>query len=192
MPVRRGNAYGVTLVELMITLAVAAILITLATPSLMDFIDKNRVKGVAEGVASTFNDARSSSVKRGRDIAVAFGGTTTAWCVGANAAAEPANAGDAIPAASACDCTNSAQCLVGGQRRAFETTEIQSVSIDALPSSITYDSRLGTLPLGSTLPTVTFTSPKGKYDLQLTLTPLGQTKLCVPANKPVISGYPSC
>jgi Tfp pilus assembly protein FimT len=171
---------------------VAAILITLATPSLMDFIDKNRVKGVAEGVASVFNDARSESVKRGRDVAVAFDGTTTAWCVGANAAVDPTTAGDAIPAASACSCTNAAACLVGGQRRAFETADIQGVSINALPSSITYDSRLGTLPLGSTLPTVTFTSPKGTYDLQLVVTPLGQTRLCVPTGKPVIAGYTSC
>lgn len=191
MPVRRGNAYGVTLIELMVTLAVAAILITLATPSLMDFIDKNRVKGVADGVANVINDARSESVKRGRDINVKFSGTTTAWCVGANAATDP-TAGNTVNTASPCDCTHANECYVGGQRRAFETADIQSVAINALPSDVTFDSRLGTLPLGSALPTVTFTSPRGKFDLQLKYTPLGQVSLCVPTGKPPIAGYPSC
>lgn len=193
-PVRRGNARGVTLVELMITLAVATILITLATPSLRDFIDKSRVKGVAEGVATTFNDARSESVKRGRDVNVSFSGTTTAWCVGANSAAEPTNPGETIPSANACNCTNAAACMVGGQRKAFETADTQGVTIDAVPDAagITFDNRLGTFPLGAALPTVTFTSPSGKYDLQLALTPLGQVRLCVPSGKPVISGYSSC
>jgi type IV fimbrial biogenesis protein FimT len=193
MPVRRGNAYGVTLVELMITLAVAAILMALAVPSLVDFIDKNRVKGVAEGVATTISDARSESVKRGRDVNVAFAGTTTAWCVGSNAAAEPTNPGDAIPAATACDCTNASACQVGGQRRAFETADNAGVTLSAVPSSsITFDSRLGTLPLGSALPTATFNSPSGKFGMQLTVTPLGQVTLCVPSGKRPIAGYSSC
>jgi len=192
MSVRRRNAHGVTLIELMVTLAVAAILITLAAPSLATYIDKTRVKGVAEGVASVLNNARSESVKRGRDINVAFGGTTTAWCVGANAAAEPTSPGDPIPAATACDCTTATACQVGGQRLAFENADTQSVSINALPSSFTFDSRLGTLPLGSTLPTVTFTSPRGRFDLQLKMTPLGQVGFCVPSGKPAIAGYASC
>lgn len=191
MPVRRRNAYGVTLIELMITLAVAAILVTIAAPSLTSFIDKNRLKGVAEGVATVLNNARSESVKRGRDINVKFSGTTTAWCVGANAALDP-TPGATVPAAQECDCTNASACLVGGQRQAFETADIQAVSINALPSSVTFDSRLGTLPLGSTLPTVTFTSPRGAFNLQLKTTPLGQVSLCVPSGKPSIAGYVSC
>ena len=51
---------------------------------------------------------------------------------------------------------------------------------------------LGTLPLVSTLPTVTFTSPRGAFNLQLKMTPLGQASLCVPSGKPSIAGYASC
>lgn len=190
---KAAKASGFTMVELMVTVAVATVLLIVATPSFTDFLDKSRLRGVAGNAVDFINAARAQSVKQGRDINVAFGGTAAAWCIGANVAAEPASPGDAVGAAAACDCnTAPAACLVAGAQSTLDTSSINGVSINAVPASFTFDNRLGTvLPLGTTI--ATFSSPLKKFDLQLTVTPIGQVSLCVPASsKRAFSEYPSC
>jgi type IV fimbrial biogenesis protein FimT len=184
---------GFTLIELMVTLAVAAILLVIAAPSFAEFIDKARLKGVADGVVDFINDARAESVKQGTDVAVAFGGTVTAWCVGANAAViSSANPGDnVIPAAIACDCNTATSCTIGGQQKAFVTSSIKGVELSAVPAAVTFDSRLGTVKSLATT-TVTLSSPKKMFDLQLKMSPLGQVSLCVPSGARSVAGYSSC
>jgi type IV fimbrial biogenesis protein FimT len=185
---------GFTLIELMVTLAVLAILLVAAAPSFSDFIDKSRLKGAAQGAVDVINNARAESVRQGRDVRVAMKGTTTAWCLGANAAAEPSAPGEPIPAASACDCSTSpAACLVSGQQLVFATSQNDGVELSAAPSAdFVFSNRLGTVDgLGTT--TITMTSPRKTFDLELTVTPLGQVSLCVPASSDLpIAGYPSC
>jgi prepilin-type N-terminal cleavage/methylation domain-containing protein len=183
---------GFTMIELMVTVVVAAILLALATPSFADFIDRYRLRGVTDDVVTFVNNARAESVKQGRDVNVAFAGTTSAWCIGANAAAEPTNAGDVIPAAAECDCsTDATACKVGGEQRVFGSDSDNGVVLSAVPADFTFDNRLGTVnPLGAT--TVTLTSPRKRFDLQLTVTALGQASLCVPSGKRAITGVPSC
>ncbi|NUS38965.1 MAG: hypothetical protein HOQ02_08080 [Lysobacter sp.] len=177
---------------MMVTLTVAAILAMLAAPSFADFIDRARLKGVAGNVTDFINDARAESVKRNRNVNVAFGGTTAAWCVGANGPTEP-NAGDPVPTAPpSCDCNaNASSCKVGSDQKTLLSTDTNGVVLSAVPGAFVFDSRMGTInPLGTT--TVTMTSPRGKFDLRLTVTPLGQVTLCTPAGKPPVSEYASC
>lgn len=189
---------GFTMIELMVTLTVMSILLVAATPSFIDFFDKARLRGTVDDIVSLVADARAESVKRNRDVSVAFGGAGTAWCVGASGAAEATTLGDVIPPATACltsssNCaTATASCLIGSQQKSLNGTSYNGVVIKgAVPAAFTFDSRLGTVsPLGTT--SVTLTSPRGKYDLQMTLSPLGQTTLCVPVGKPPISGISSC
>lgn len=185
---------GFTLIELMVTLAVLAILLVAAAPSFSDFIDKSRLKGVAQGVVDVINNARAESVRQGRDVSIAMKGTTTAWCLGAKAAAEPSAPGEPVPAATACDCNASpAACVIGGQRSTFDTVLNNGVELSAAPTaSFIFSNRFGTVDgLGTT--TFTMTSPRKKFDFEVTVTPLGQVSLCVPSSSDLpIAGYPSC
>jgi type IV fimbrial biogenesis protein FimT len=181
---------GFTLIELMVTLAVIAIVLVAATPSFMDFFDKNRVRGAADGVISLLGNARSEAVRTDLDVNVAFTGSGSAWCVGANSAAAPSG-GNEAGAASACDCTDVAACLVSGKRSAIDVGAYPDVTIGSLPASITFDSKLGAIvPVGTR--TVTLTSPKGMYDLTVEVNALGQARLCVPATKRAIAGVAAC
>ena len=56
---------GFTLVELVIVLAVAAILTTLAAPSFRSMIQNNRATTQANALLSSMNLARSEAIKRG-------------------------------------------------------------------------------------------------------------------------------
>lgn len=84
---RRSGAKGFTLIELMTTVFVAAILLTIATPSFRDFILGQRTKTAAYDLASALLYARSEAVKRNTSVAVtpATGGWQNGWTVTAGA-----------------------------------------------------------------------------------------------------------
>lgn len=178
----------------MVTVAVMAILLVVAAPSFMSFFDKARLRGAADDLVSFIADARTESVKRNRNVNVAFGGTVTAWCIGAKDAdaGVTTTPGDLIPSTFLpCDCATPSGCLVAGQQKTLSSTSYGGVVISAVPAAVVFDSRLGAVtPLGTT--TVTLTSPRRTFDLQMTLSPLGQTTLCVPAGKPSVSGFSPC
>lgn len=185
---------GFTLIELMVTLAVLAIVLVAAAPSFSNFIDKSRLKGAAHGVVDVINNARAESVRQGRDVSIAMKGTTAAWCLGARVAAEPSTPGEPVPDAVACDCSAApAACVIGGQKFIFATAQDNGVELAAAPTAgFVFNSRSGTVDgLGATK--ITMTSPRKKFDLELTVTPLGQVGLCVPSSSDLpIVGYPSC
>ena len=79
---------GFTLIELMVTIAVLAILLSIAIPSYQDMVRSNRIVGQANHVITALNYARSEAVKRGIPATVCSsnGGTSCAgsktWSTG--------------------------------------------------------------------------------------------------------------
>ena len=78
---------GFTVIELMISLGILAILATIAVPSFQSVIERNRVTAQANSILSAVQSARSEAVKRGtvvRFSAQLVGGNpdiTAGWCV---------------------------------------------------------------------------------------------------------------
>lgn len=68
----RGKAQqrGFTLIELMVTVAIMAILAAIAYPSFTDLIARNRLKGAAEGLFGDLEFAKSEAIKRNEVIKV--------------------------------------------------------------------------------------------------------------------------
>lgn len=65
----RRNA-GFTLIELMIVVALTAIIATVAVPSFSGLIESNRFKSTTNNVLGILNYARSEAVRRGEPVAV--------------------------------------------------------------------------------------------------------------------------
>lgn len=65
---RRG---GFTLVELMVTLTVAAILLSIAIPTMQDLVASQRVRASASELMSALSYARVDAISNGRRVAVA-------------------------------------------------------------------------------------------------------------------------
>lgn len=186
----RNRQSGFTLVELMVTVAVIAILAMMAAPSFADYIDRTRVRGAADQVISAIGNARVEAVKADLDVAVAFTGSDTSWCMGANSATAPTGGNPADPA-SACNCTVANACTVGGAPSVIEVGTFPDVAIGALPAGFTFDSKMGVIvPLGTR--SVTLTSPRGKYDITVEVNALGQARQCTPATSPTIVGVDQC
>lgn len=88
-----GRVQGFTLLELMITIVIAAILVTAALPSFQSIIQNNRMATQANELLTAINLARSEVLKRGRpvaichsanpgDVAPTCGGVGSSWSSG--------------------------------------------------------------------------------------------------------------
>ena len=83
---------GLTLIELLVTMAIAAILLTIAVPSFIDFITSSTASGYANDLLADLNLARSEAIARGvrvtlchsNDKASCSGTWSDGWIVFAN------------------------------------------------------------------------------------------------------------
>lgn len=78
---------GVTLIELMVTLAIAAIMLSMAVPSFQTFIRTSHVRTVTDELVAVFNFSRSEAVKRGWPVTVCKSNTVQASAPACNTAA---------------------------------------------------------------------------------------------------------
>jgi type IV fimbrial biogenesis protein FimT len=78
---KKENEWGLTLIELVITIAVASILVGLAVPSFRDMIQANRMASHANEMVSSLNLARSEAIKRSVQVRMSATtpGATNEW-----------------------------------------------------------------------------------------------------------------
>lgn len=67
-PPCRGGRLGFTLIELMVTIAVAAILATLAAPSFREYIVSQRIKNASFDLITALTLTRSEAITRNADV----------------------------------------------------------------------------------------------------------------------------
>lgn len=70
---------GFTLLELMVAIAVLAILATVGVPSFRELIQNNRVTTQTNELVSALNFARTEAVKRGRNVEVVVTQADPGW-----------------------------------------------------------------------------------------------------------------
>jgi type IV fimbrial biogenesis protein FimT len=79
----RTSSDGFTLIELMITITISALLMAVGIPSFRDFVLGQRVKTATYDMSYTLTLARSEAIKRNSDVVVtpASGGWQNGWSV---------------------------------------------------------------------------------------------------------------
>ena len=77
------KTHGFTLVELIMTLSVAAVLLAVGVPNLNDLIRNNRLTAATNLFVSSLNIARSEAIKQGRNATVCVSDTQNS-CSGGN------------------------------------------------------------------------------------------------------------
>lgn len=83
---------GLTLIELMVTLSIAVILLTIGVPSFVDFMNASKATAYANDLLADLNYARSEAITRGvrvtvchsNDAATCSGNWSNGWIVFAN------------------------------------------------------------------------------------------------------------
>jgi type IV fimbrial biogenesis protein FimT len=91
---------GFTLVELLVTMSVLAVLLALAAPSFRDLLAAQRIRSAVQSLVSDLLLARSEAVKRGAPVTLsgAAEGWEQGWQVSANAGADVLSAQNALGA----------------------------------------------------------------------------------------------
>ncbi len=93
LPGRSGRSAGITIIELVVSLAVVSILVTTGVPSFSNFIQSNKISESAFDALGTINLARAEAVKRRTRVVLcrsanpaattpACGGTSNTWTTG--------------------------------------------------------------------------------------------------------------
>ena len=179
---------GFTLVELMITVVVLAILVALAAPSFADLIDRNRLKKQMTGVVDVFEFARGEAQKRIRRPPCGLTRGQLSKIV------ERA-AGQMVPT----------RCARPRRHRRAQTTKRARWRYDVGVASVARHYTLAantnvTLAYsfrgivtgfagGAATETFTLRSPRG-YQMSITLNAIGRAAVCSTGG--AIWGYPSC
>lgn len=73
---------GFTLVELVVTVAIAAIVVTLALPSFAETMRQSTVRSLGNDLMASLNLARTEAVRRGGGVSVQAAGSGTDWTQG--------------------------------------------------------------------------------------------------------------
>jgi prepilin-type N-terminal cleavage/methylation domain-containing protein len=173
---------GFTLIEMMITLVVVAVLLAVVAPSFNDFFVKNRLKQAAEEIYGLMAKAKAETVTRNMDLTLNV--DSGAWCVGYAAAAgctcSPVPAPDdvgacAVPVGS--PAVNVLQVIDGA--------DFTDVNVTSGDMGFTFDSVRGTTAAN----TINLTA--GAWSLNVVVSPAGRVRLCAPDGNRTM-GYPQC
>jgi len=171
-----GGAKGFSLVELLVTIAIAAIVLVIAIPSFNALLVRNRLRSAAETMRSEINMARSEALKRRQNVVVSFSlAGDGSWCYGLRVGA------------TSCDCTTTSGATacyldVDGSNapvlRVTKGTQFRDITMDELPFG-------GDLVFSSVRPSVTagnisFSSPHSQT-VQIVTNDVGRVRLCSPS-----------
>lgn len=165
---------GFSLVELMVTLTVLAILLSVAVPSFQNIRDTSRVRAAAEAVYAHLQFARSESVKQNRNLFISVTEGAN-WCLG-------------ISNASGCNCATANSCRFGPAANLVENNLVSagfsSITLASNQTSIQFESRRG---IDLNPGTITLTGANA-LAISIVHSARGRIRLCS-AN---VGGYPAC
>lgn len=159
-------ARGLTLVELVIALAVLAVLATLALPSFGSLLNRHRLQAAAETLALDLAEARHEAARAGTPLHVVFR-PGAQWCW-------------AVARTPDCDCTAP---TAGCALKTVTTQELPGVTL-ATSGDASFGGALPATPNETVL-----RSQGGTEALQVRLSPLGRASICSPTG---MRGYARC
>lgn len=166
------RATGFTLLELVIALAIVAILTAMSVPTFASLVARQRLQAAVQNLRADIALARQEAGRRGQPVHLSFS-PGSRWCY-------------AIGTVVLADCQQAAAAPGNGLVKVVRGTDHPGVQLlQATPMALT--SRTGGSLLGEGM--ARFASAEGQQ-LQLRLGPLGNTSVCAPAA--VVAGVAAC
>lgn len=176
---RPRSADGFTLVELMVCVAVCAVLALIAVPNLQRWKELRQLEGAASELAADLRLARSEAIARQQNVRIGFRGvTTSANCYVVY-----------VGSIDACRCTSADAAACEGDGHALRHVALQAgqqLSLQANVATMSFDAQHGTsTPAG----TLRLASASG-LAIQHVVNLLGRVRSCSPQG--AVAGYRAC
>jgi prepilin-type N-terminal cleavage/methylation domain-containing protein len=175
----RNRPNGFTLIEILVTIIILALLVGFAIPSYRDFMDQKRLRSATEDLYNFIKTSQSRGLNLPSSYYMSFQ-TGTSWCYG-------------LSDTSTCDCTSPTSCTVAGIGTRTQSSDYSGQAITVAVTGfngsggspyILFEGRRGTIAATGT---VTFTSALG---LSTTIRANQQGLVTICSNS--IKSYPSC
>ncbi len=174
MRMSEGICRGLTLIELLMVLTVAAILAAAAVPSFFDLAARQRLKGAADTLYGHLQHARLLAVKENTPITVSFrdSGPASGWCYGLS---------DTGP----CLCQSTGNCRLGsGPAIVVGSADFRDTGLknNFYRDEVTFNPLLGASNGGTII-----LSANGQ-NIRVVVSTLGRVRTC----SDEVAGYPPC
>jgi len=180
---------GFTLIELMITISIVAIITSLALPSYQTSLEKRQITSGAVQVGAFLSAVQIESIRRNDSIAVTYSHFAgDSWCVGNTIGT------------TACDCTitdisNVNACLIGGKLSVISDDDLSHPEVmNSMTGdgSFVYDTARGVMLDHADQATFHFQSSAGTYALNVEITAIGRVKICSKDSTTQVPGFALC
>lgn len=182
----RSGMQGLSLIELMITVAVLSIALGTAQAHFTNIIEARRVSGAADALQTALNFARSESIKQMMPMVVTYSmNATTTWSAGIrdNTACAP-NLQDPTHA-NACSIPNGADRVL----KVFGHDQFPGITARSNRPFTRFEPMRATAT--GTNATVSFSSSMGK-EVRVIVGNIGRVRTCSPSGTAKVSGYAPC
>jgi prepilin peptidase dependent protein A/type IV fimbrial biogenesis protein FimT len=170
------NLSGLTLLELLITISIIVLVVSLGAPAITSIQKNMQLKAAAQSSYFAFQQARVAAITKSIDVTVAIR-PGKSWCA-------------ALSDRGVCDCATPNQCSLDGVEYKVDFTDYRFVSIDKVTFGedhvAVFDANRG-LAIGHA-GTVVFTD--GDKQLKLILSNMGRVRICAVGSR--LGGFEAC
>lgn len=167
---------GLTLLELLVTLSILTLVLTLGVPSLLSAQRNMQLKGALEVSYFAFQQARSMAISKQQDIRLVLDASSN-WCL-------------ALTAAEQCNCQLFQDCVIDGVEYAVRGTDFHLIALSEVKfgkqQQAVFDGVRG-LAVGNAGSTI---FSDGVNRAKLILSNMGRVRICVLDGQ--VGAYPAC
>lgn len=172
MEMRIRPVSGFTLIELILALALVAILVAVALPSYRSLRQEQMVRAATQAIYTDVMLLKSEAVKRNQELNLRiFNKNTSNWCY----RIDIDNDGSCSSCAAACSSIEG--------RKGADAIEFPGINLDGSHDAINIKPRRGTLTAGRII------ISSGSYEMRVVTNNVGRVSTCAVSN---VSGVPTC
>jgi type IV fimbrial biogenesis protein FimT len=186
----KNKQSGVTLVELMISLSIVAILLTLSAPSFSGFIAKRQITGSTNLIGAYFENVKMEAAKRNRFVTITYKEDGGDWCFGAELGEHQKC--DCLAAAETTDC----KLDTGGNPITLSNTSDPGFANLLITIDLSNDDHFDINPVRGTIShtekvDIEITDQNQDFQVNITVTPTGRVSKCTSSDHR-LNGFPTC